>query len=84
IPEVELGYDIRRDHWNQGLATEAATAVRDHAMDALGLRRLVSLIRAGNGASCRVAEKIGMRRAEETTRYERRSFVYRLPENRHG
>ena len=78
IPEVELGYDIRSDHWNQGFATEAAAAVRDHAMDVLGLRRLVSLIRTGNGASCRVAEKIGMHRAEEITRYERRYLVYRL------
>lgn len=28
---AELGYDLRSDHWNRGLATEAATAVRDHA-----------------------------------------------------
>jgi RimJ/RimL family protein N-acetyltransferase len=81
IPEIELGYDIRSDHWNQGFATEAATAVRDHAMDILGVRRLVSLIRAGNGASCRVAEKIGMHRAEEITRHERRYLVYRFFRN---
>src|SRR3712207_1073528 len=28
-PAVELGYDLRSDHWGQGLATEAAAAVRD-------------------------------------------------------
>ena len=69
-PEViaELGYDLRSDHWGRGLATEAATAVRDYAFDTLGLPRLVSLIRAGNQASRRVAEKIGMRLDAEVER----------------
>jgi ribosomal-protein-alanine N-acetyltransferase len=58
--EAELGYDLRSDVWGQGLATEAACAVRDHARTALGLARLFSLIRVGNQASRRVAEKIGM------------------------
>ena len=59
--EVELGYDFRSDYWNQGLATEAAIAVRDYAFAGLGLPRLVSLIRHGNLASRRVAEKVGLR-----------------------
>src|SRR6476646_5367500 len=59
--EAELGYDVRSDHRRRGLATEAATAVRDHALRALHLPRLISLIRVGNIASRRVAEKIGMR-----------------------
>ena len=66
-PETELGYDLRSDYWNRGLATEAAAAVRDHAFGALGLPRLISLIRHGNGASRRVAEKIGMRPERRTT-----------------
>jgi RimJ/RimL family protein N-acetyltransferase len=57
---AELGYDLRSDHWNRGLATEAATAVRDYAFETLGIPRLVSLIRVGNDPSRRVAEKIGM------------------------
>ncbi len=59
--EVELGYDFRRDFWGQGLATEAAMAVRDYAFQVLGLARLISLIRQGNLASRRVAEKAGLR-----------------------
>jgi RimJ/RimL family protein N-acetyltransferase len=59
--EVELGYDFLSTHWGQGLATEAASAVRDHAFGPLGLTRLVSTIREGNDASRRVAEKVGMR-----------------------
>lgn len=57
---AELGYDLQSRYWNQGLATEAATAVRDYAFGTLALPRLMSLIRQGNIASRRVAEKIGM------------------------
>jgi RimJ/RimL family protein N-acetyltransferase len=57
---TELGYDLRSDQWGQGLATEAAGAVRDYAFGALQLPKLVSLIRHDNRASRRVAEKIGM------------------------
>jgi len=56
---AELGYDFRSDCWNRGYATEAAAAVRDYAFGILGLTRLVSLIRPGNEASARVAEKVG-------------------------
>jgi ribosomal-protein-alanine N-acetyltransferase len=63
----ELGYDFHSDYWRRGLATEAATAVRDYAFAKLGLARLVSLIRVGNEASRRVAEKVGMNRLDEFT-----------------
>lgn len=74
--EAELGYDFRRDYWNRGLATEAATAVRDHAFAVLGLPRLVSLIRHGNRASRRVAEKVGMRLAADITRHGEGYWLY--------
>jgi ribosomal-protein-alanine N-acetyltransferase len=64
---AELGYDFRSDYWNQGYATEAASAVRDFAFETLELPRLISLIRVGNQASRRVSEKIGMRLIEEMT-----------------
>jgi len=66
--EAELGYDLRSDYWNQGLATEAAAAVRDHAFAVLGLPALCSQIRQGNARSRRVAEKIGMRYAGDLVR----------------
>ncbi len=75
---AELGYDFRSDYWHQGLATEDATAVRDYAFDVLGLPRLISLIRIGNRASQRVAERIGMQRLSEFTRYGAQYFKYGL------
>jgi len=66
---AELGYDFRSDYWNQGFATEAATAVRDYAFNELQLPSLISLIRVGNEASRRVSEKIGMGLAAEFKRH---------------
>jgi len=60
-PEVEVGYRFVRTKWGKGLATEAATAVRDYAFDNLGLDRLIALVDPSNIASSRVAEKIGMK-----------------------
>jgi RimJ/RimL family protein N-acetyltransferase len=76
--EVELGYDLRSDHWGRGYATEAALAVRDYAFGRLDLPRLISLIRRGNDASRRVAEKIGMQPAGEVERDGRVYWLYRL------
>src|SRR5262249_49288224 len=78
VSVTELGYDFRSDCWNQGYATEAATAVRDYAFQTLRLPRLISLIRVGNQASRRVAEKIGMRLAEEIVRYGQPYWMYTI------
>ena len=76
VQVAELGYDFRSEYWNQGFATEAACAVRDYAFDILQLPQLISLIRVGNLASKRVAEKVGMTLAEEFTRYEIQYWKY--------
>jgi RimJ/RimL family protein N-acetyltransferase len=58
--EVEIGFRLSRRYWGQGIASEAACAVRDYGFDILNLRRLVSIIDPKNVASLRVAEKVGM------------------------
>jgi RimJ/RimL family protein N-acetyltransferase len=63
-PEVEIGWRFRRAAWGQGYATEAAAPVLRHALETLGLPEVVADINPANHASCRVAEKIGMRPAE--------------------
>jgi RimJ/RimL family protein N-acetyltransferase len=64
-PEVELAYMIAREHWGQGLGTEAAQGVLDYGFEHLGLSRLVCLIDRDNVTSIRVAMKIGMRFEKE-------------------
>jgi len=57
---VEVAYTIAREYWGQGLATEAAQAILQYGFKTLNLSRIVSLIDPDNGASQRVAEKMGM------------------------
>ena len=64
--EIEIGYRFHPDYWNRGIATEAATKVRDHAFGDLELPRVISLIHYDNAPSRRVAEKIGMTFEKET------------------
>jgi RimJ/RimL family protein N-acetyltransferase len=66
LPAVEIGWRLGRRHWGQGLATEAARAVVQHARDDLGLERLVSIHQVGNDASARVMIKLGMSLERET------------------
>jgi len=66
--EVELVYVLAPQAWGKGYATEIAAAIKTHALEKLGLRRLVSLIDPSNGASERVAKKIGMRPEKEVVR----------------
>ncbi len=58
---AELGYWIGVPYWGQGFATEAASAVIAFGFEALRLHRIYASHFAGNTASQRVLEKIGMR-----------------------
>lgn len=60
-PEVEIGYRLAKATWGNGLATEAALAVRDYAFNKLSLNRLIAMIDPNNSGSVNVAKKIGMR-----------------------
>ena len=60
IEDIEIGYRLNPDHWNRGLITEAARAVRDHGFRHRTLSRVISLIHPENIPSRRVAEKNGM------------------------
>lgn len=71
--EVEVAYTIVRDFWGQGLASEAAQAIRTYAFEFLQLSRLVCLIDPENIASQKVAKKMGMR-FEKEARDELGSF----------
>jgi [ribosomal protein S5]-alanine N-acetyltransferase len=57
--EIELAYLLGREHWGQGLATEAARAIAHHALQTLRPPRLICLFDPGNVASRRVAERVG-------------------------
>lgn len=66
VEELEIAYRLDPPYWGQGLATEAARAVRDYAFADLLLSHVISLIHPDNIASRRVAEKNGMIPEKET------------------
>lgn len=60
--ELEIGWRLRADKWQQGYAFEAATAVIDWAEWELPGERLYARIHCENFASQGLARKLGMRR----------------------
>ena len=58
-PEPELGWSMFEGFEGQGIAYEAALAVRDHAQNQMGLGPLISLIAHDNIRSRRLAERLG-------------------------
>lgn len=59
---AEIAYNIARQHWGNGLMTEALSATVDTAFELeRPLNRLFVKIDTRNAASIRVAEKIGLK-----------------------
>ena len=75
-PGFELGWVIDRKRWGRGYAPEAAAVALTYAKDVLRQQRVISLIRPGNAASIRVAEKIGERREGSVQLFDRESLIY--------
>jgi RimJ/RimL family protein N-acetyltransferase len=60
-PEAaEIGYWVGMPHWGQGIATEAARALIDHAFETTRITAVVGSCRVINEASRRVLEKCGL------------------------
>lgn len=56
---AEVGYWLGVDHWGHGYATEALTALCDHAFGATEFVRIFGCVFEGNDASGRVLGKSG-------------------------
>jgi RimJ/RimL family protein N-acetyltransferase len=65
---VEVGYHVRPSHQRRGLATEAATACRDHAFEVVAVDLLIALVRVENEPSAGVARNLGMTVWKDTVR----------------
>ena len=58
--KVEVGWELHREFWGRGLATEGGRAGVRHGFEAVGLERIISATMATNAASRRVMEKCGL------------------------
>ena len=59
LPEVDLGFAFLPAYRGLGYAYESALAVRDHAVRALGLARLLAITTPVNTSSARLLERLG-------------------------
>jgi RimJ/RimL family protein N-acetyltransferase len=62
-PCVEIGWRLAAEHWGQGYATEAASAVLTRAFGSLGLDEVVSFTVPANRRSRGVMERLSMIRS---------------------
>jgi RimJ/RimL family protein N-acetyltransferase len=63
--KAEVGWELHREFWGRGLATEGGRAGLRHGFETVGLERIVSVTMATNAASRRVMEKCGLRFQDE-------------------
>ncbi|WP_300344393.1 GNAT family N-acetyltransferase [Nesterenkonia sp.] len=66
--ETEIGWHLHPTAWGQGIASESAQALVEHAC-AQGLARLVAVTHPDNAASQAVARRLGMTYRGTTRRY---------------
>lgn len=67
---AEAGYELGRDWWRKGLATEALSAALDWAFGAAGLNRVEAFVTSGNLASAGLLESLGFAREGTLRDYE--------------
>jgi ribosomal-protein-alanine N-acetyltransferase len=59
-PDPEIGWWLARHHWGRGLATEAARAALQDALDRVRLERIISIAMPDNTASIGIMKKLGL------------------------
>ncbi len=59
--EASLGLYISKAYWGNGYATEAGKAFIRFGFEVLRLERIVTTVQAGNDASVRVMDKLGLK-----------------------
>lgn len=82
----ELGYNIMRKYWNQGLTTEAAKAIIDFGRRQLGIKKFFACHAKENVASGRVMQKVGFvyykdgihTSLDGTRTYEAREYILEI------
>jgi RimJ/RimL family protein N-acetyltransferase len=66
---ANVGYVLAKEHWGQGIMTEAARCIVAYALAQQELYRVQAFCDVDNVASARVLEKVGMRREGTLRRY---------------
>ena len=73
---IELSYMFYPAFWRRGIGTEAAQACLEDGFSRLNIERVLIVTQEVNAASCRLAEKLGMRKIERLWEFEAWQSVY--------
>ncbi|MHA6533000.1 GNAT family N-acetyltransferase [Paenibacillus sp. BAC0078] len=63
--KAEIGFDLSRDYWGQGLMTEALLPVIEFGYGQMGLEMIEATVDPGNARSMRLMEALGFEREAE-------------------
>jgi ribosomal-protein-alanine N-acetyltransferase len=58
--EWEIGYKFLKEYWGAGFASEAVSAVINHAFKNFNVNRIVAFLNSKNKRSAALCERIGM------------------------
>ena len=58
---AEIGYELGRQYWRQGIMTEALTVILSFGFEQMRLQRVVAEVMLDNVASIRLLEKLGFK-----------------------
>jgi RimJ/RimL family protein N-acetyltransferase len=76
--EFEIGWQLNRQAWGRGYATETGLALARWAFDQ-GIEQVIALVRSANTRATAMVQRIGMEWVGETEKYHRlRLQEYRL------
>jgi RimJ/RimL family protein N-acetyltransferase len=76
--EYEIGWQLRRDAWGHGYATETGRALAERAFEQ-GLEQVIAVVRSANTRAVATVRRIGMEWTGETEKYHSlRLQEYRL------
>ena len=78
---AEIGYWIGIPYWGKGIASEAAREVIRYGFEELKLHRIFAICFAGNQASLRILEKLGMTYEGRSRQHIKKWKEYRDVEN---
>ena len=81
-PDFELGWLLGRPFWGRGYALEASRVALRYALDTLGRRRVISLIRPDNHRSIKLAVALGERRSAEIQLFGGPALIYEITTGR--
>ena len=57
---AEFGWILKKKHWGHGYMIEAASALKEYAINTLGIRKFIAHCDARNSGSYGVMERLGM------------------------